>query len=259
MKKTLRILLLMIIVVSFCFINYSFAEETSKTLSSISVTTEPTVTEYTEGESFDPTGMVVTATYSDNTTKEITDYTYYPNGALTINDDEVEISYTENDVTETTTQEITVKTALKELVLNYTDITLALQSNETWGLVVQANPANATLPEIVWSTSNENVVTVTPGEVDSSATLEAIAVGEATITAQTVDGKYSAVCNVTVTDGTMENVDTTDKNTTTNNDNTTKTGILPNTGLNVGYIFIILIVSSFALVSYLKHEKYKGI
>ena len=52
--------------------------------------------------------MVVTATYSDNNTEAVTGYTYLPNGALATSDTEITISYTENGVTKTTTQAITV-------------------------------------------------------------------------------------------------------------------------------------------------------
>ena len=45
------------------------------TLKSIAVTTPPTKTTYWVGESFDPAGMVITATYSNNTTKTISDIT----------------------------------------------------------------------------------------------------------------------------------------------------------------------------------------
>jgi len=41
-------------------------------VNSIAVTTKPTKTEYEMGESFDKTGLVVTATYSDGTTKDVT-------------------------------------------------------------------------------------------------------------------------------------------------------------------------------------------
>lgn len=80
----------------------------SPSLSSIAVTTAPTKTTYSVGEEFDPTGMVITATYSDSTTKAITNYTYSPNGALAATDEAITISYTEDGVTKTTTQAITV-------------------------------------------------------------------------------------------------------------------------------------------------------
>ena len=79
-----------------------------KTLESIKVTTAPTKTAYTEGEKFDKTGMKVIATYSDGTTKEVTDYTYTPEGELKTTDKTITVSYTENELTKTATQEITV-------------------------------------------------------------------------------------------------------------------------------------------------------
>lgn len=44
-----------------------------KTLSSVVVSGTPTTMEYTEGDTFDPAGLVVTATYDDNTTDEVTE------------------------------------------------------------------------------------------------------------------------------------------------------------------------------------------
>ena len=79
-----------------------------KTLESIKVTTAPTRTTYTEGEKFDKTGMKVIAKYSDGTTKEIRNYAYTPAGELKTTDKTITVSYTENEVTKTATQEITV-------------------------------------------------------------------------------------------------------------------------------------------------------
>lgn len=47
----------------------------TRTLTSITVTTQPTKTSYVPGESFDRTGMVVKANYSDGTSEEISAYT----------------------------------------------------------------------------------------------------------------------------------------------------------------------------------------
>ena len=79
-----------------------------KTLESIKITVAPTKTTYTEGEKFDKKGMKVTATYSDKTEKEVTDYTYTPAGELKTTDTAITVSYTENELTKTATQEITV-------------------------------------------------------------------------------------------------------------------------------------------------------
>ena len=79
-----------------------------KTLSGIKVTKEPNKVSYTEGESFNKSGMVITASYSDGTSKEVTNYSYEPKGALSKSTTKIIISYTESGVTKTTEQKITV-------------------------------------------------------------------------------------------------------------------------------------------------------
>lgn len=85
--------------------------ESSKYLVKIEVDTPPTTTEYTVGETFDDTGMVIEATYTDGTTADIANYDYLPAGALALGDDKIEIIYIENGVKRTTTQSITVTEA----------------------------------------------------------------------------------------------------------------------------------------------------
>lgn len=83
-------------------------EEEAK-LSGLKITTPPTKTNYEVGETFDKSGMVVTATYSDGTEKLVNGYTIDPTRTLTINDSKVTISYTEKGVTKKVDQKITVK------------------------------------------------------------------------------------------------------------------------------------------------------
>lgn len=77
-------------------------------LVSIAVTTPPDKTSYKPGEFFDTTGMVITASFDNNTSKVIQGYTYSPNGALEIGNDTITISYTKSGITKTTTQTITI-------------------------------------------------------------------------------------------------------------------------------------------------------
>jgi len=70
-------------------------------LVSITATTQPVKSSYVVGETFDPTGMVITATFDDGSTKAVTDYTYSPTGALSLTDAKITVSYTENDDTRT--------------------------------------------------------------------------------------------------------------------------------------------------------------
>ena len=85
--------------------------EPQKTLTQIYIQNQPTKTEYTEGEDFDKTGMTVIAQYSDGSSQEVTNYIIIGGDNLTLNTTEVTIQYTENDVTKTVAQEITVKEA----------------------------------------------------------------------------------------------------------------------------------------------------
>ena len=83
-------------------------EPVEVSLIEIFVDVEPYILEYKEGENFDPTGMKIMAIYSDNTTKEITDYTIIDGENLQEGTTSVTIQYTEGDITKTTTQAISV-------------------------------------------------------------------------------------------------------------------------------------------------------
>ena len=71
---------------------------TAETLTGIEVTTQPKKLNYASGEALDLSGMIVTATYASNKTKELTGYTTEPEAGdkLTIaanNEKPVEVSY----------------------------------------------------------------------------------------------------------------------------------------------------------------------
>lgn len=82
--------------------------ETRATLEKIEVTKKPTKQAYKIGEKFDPTGMEITATYSDDTTKVITNYTYEPMGELKEENTKITITYKEGTITKTAEQKIYV-------------------------------------------------------------------------------------------------------------------------------------------------------
>ena len=104
------------------------------TLKSIEVTTQPTKTVYTEGEDFDATGMVVTATYSDETTAPVTGYDIVGGDNLAAGTTEVTITYTEGDVTVPTTVAITVNETPYEpgtVITTFGQLQAAVASDET--------------------------------------------------------------------------------------------------------------------------------
>lgn len=90
---------------------------------SIEVTTMPTTTAYMNGAYFDATGMIVTATCYDGTTKEIADYTC-TSTALAEGTTSVKVSYIEAGVTYTANVPVTVSAfdpAVALIDFTYTD------------------------------------------------------------------------------------------------------------------------------------------
>ena len=68
-------------------------------LASIAIITPPDKTQYRPGQTFNPAGMTVRATYSNGATAVATGWTYSPSGALTEGTESVTILYTEGGVT----------------------------------------------------------------------------------------------------------------------------------------------------------------
>ena len=88
--------------------------EYPKILMRIEVTTSPTTVEYTEGDSLDLTGLVVTATFSDGSTEDVTSQCIISPAdgtVLATTDTSVNISYTYKGVTRNTAQIIVVESA----------------------------------------------------------------------------------------------------------------------------------------------------
>ena len=86
-------------------------EESQATLEGIEVTTLPKA-QYFVGDEFDSSGMVVTASYSDGKTRNVTGYTIDPEDGSILNtagSQTVTVSYTEGDVTKMTTFTVTVE------------------------------------------------------------------------------------------------------------------------------------------------------
>lgn len=77
-------------------------------LASISVGTPPAKTAYQYLEAFDPAGMEVMAHYTDGSSKTVTDYTTAPDSFSTLGEQAVTVTYTEDGVTKSTQQPVTV-------------------------------------------------------------------------------------------------------------------------------------------------------
>ena len=146
------------------------------TLSSISVKTAPTKITYTVGDGFDANGLVITATYSDSSTEDISyegnedAFEFDPIDDLQTSDVSVTISYGGK----TCTQSITVSSAktLSSITLNTDNVTTSFYVNDTFeheNLVVTANfsdsssdvvSSSATVSTPDMSTTGEKTITV---------------------------------------------------------------------------------------------------
>ena len=125
MKKALSFILCLILVLG-CFPLTAMADDTTISgngetgislttvvpeLASISVT-PPTKTQYNVGDALDTTGMVVTATYTDGSTKDVTSAaTLSGFDSSAAGEVTVTVSYTENDVTKSASFTVTIVTA----------------------------------------------------------------------------------------------------------------------------------------------------
>ena len=134
---------------------------------SIEVTTAPTKTSYTAGETLDLTGIVVKANWSSGLQVDITsECTFSPAAGTTLYEDTtaVSISYTNNGTTYTTTQAITVQRVLTGLRVDTEPTTsyVAGQALDLSGAVVSA----------VFSSGRSVVVAATPSIADGTIIYE---------------------------------------------------------------------------------------
>ena len=77
-------------------------------LESLSLDTSAVKVEYVLGEAFSAQGLKVSAVYSDDTSKEVADYTITPPDMSSIGEKQVEVSYTESETTVTANYKITI-------------------------------------------------------------------------------------------------------------------------------------------------------
>lgn len=109
-------------------------------LASLAITKPPIKTTYKSGESFDPTGMVVTASYGYGITSDVTGYIVTPS-VLTDGVTEVTITYTEGRTTKTASTPVTVEKVLVsiEVTTNPTKMTYNyLEKFDPHGMAVTA-------------------------------------------------------------------------------------------------------------------------
>ena len=89
---------------------------------------------------------------------------------------------------------VMVKTHVESVSLDKTEITL--YNGKSTSLTATILPSTASNTSLTWASSDDNVATVSGS--GTSATVNGISIGSATITATSVDGDFAASCVVTV-------------------------------------------------------------
>lgn len=213
--------------------NYEFDKENylveykapvEKVLKSIAISGEATKTTYTEGEVFDPTGLVVTATYEDESTEVVTsrvEWTFNPE-TLTLGTNEVKATATYGEMTASKTVTVTVTEAPKVVGIDLTkdNTTTANENKLEWLgeiVTVTANKADATTNANNYYPGNgktstrfyrNSTLTFTPapfvvlGEITYEAASDAYASAMASITWTNATAEANGmIVTITPTDG----------------------------------------------------------
>ena len=139
------------------------APQPVKTLTALALSGSPTTTTYTIGDSFDPTGLTVTATYSDNSTADVTSNATWqcdPATFTTAGSQTVTVMATvgdQSDVQEYSVS-VTAPVTLNEITLSGTLAKSIYEQYETFdktGLVVTAHYSDGTTADVTSSATWE--------------------------------------------------------------------------------------------------------
>lgn len=155
-------------------------------LVSIAITTPPSKTSYVAGESFNASGMVVTATYSNGATLKCTGYNYEPSTGLTDGTTKVIIRYTEGGVTKTAEQVITVLHKLQSITIT----TNPTKTNYVYGESFNASGM------VVKATYSDGATATVSGYSCSPSSFSSI--GSQDVTVRYTENGYSAVTTLGV-------------------------------------------------------------
>ena len=158
----------------------------AKAITDLKITKNPTKTVYDEGEAFDPTGMVVTAYYNDDTSVNVTDYTV---GTMT-GYGAVKLPITYGGFT------VNVDVTIRKLVksVSFSQESLELFEGGSAKLAVTVDPEDADNNELVWTSGDTKVAAI-----GSDGTVTAIGEGNTVVTAAVKENpNINAVCSVKV-------------------------------------------------------------
>lgn len=172
-------------------------------LTSLAITTPPAKTTYTQGETFDPAGMVVTATYSNGATLKCTGYSYEPDTALADGTEKITVRYTEGGITLTAEQSISVIHRLTSIEITTPPTKTTYEYKDSFraaGMVVKATYSDGATAIITgYSVSPTTFTTV--GSQNVTISYAERGVTKSTVTAVTVNKK--AISTIPSQSGTL--------------------------------------------------------
>lgn len=149
--------------------------------SGIAVTTQPTKTTYYIGEAFDPAGMVVTATFADDTTANVTEDCDFSPQTMVAGTQSVTVTYQRAGVQKTTSVAVAVR------VLDHIDVTTE-PSKKAYKYGETFNPAGMVVTAYYTDDQSRAVTgyTYSPtGALDMDDTTITISYTEGSVTKQT--------------------------------------------------------------------------
>lgn len=171
-----------------------------KSISSVAVKTAPTKTSYEIGDYFDPTGLVITATYSDNTTSDISyatsasSFSFTPSTSTALTTDNTSVTITYGG--KSCSQAITVSAAKTLSSISLSGYTTSFMEGDTFSF-------GGTVTAHYSDSSSDNVT--------ASATFSGYnmtALGNQTVTVSyTYKGvTKTATYNITISQGTLSSI-----------------------------------------------------
>jgi len=169
-----------------------------KTLTSLNYEGQPLKTLYYDGDYFDPSGLTITATFSDGSTSNVNENVLWTPSPLTIGTNSVVGKYTYNEISKeiTITGIVVSKNIIKVqgISINPNSIKLSLKNNKAT-ISVSVTPSTATDKTYTSSFSDASVASYD----DTTKTITALKLGETTLTLTANDGSGTqGVCNIVV-------------------------------------------------------------
>lgn len=201
-------------------------------LKNIEISSNPTKLTYTEGEKFDKTGLELLANYEDGSSSVIDNYTYTPSEELSVKDEKITISYTENSVTKEAT--INIKVNAKNNSGDNTINENIINNTNTIG--------NTTVNTITETNTTENIIENTSENTNTEVNTNQIA-----------DMNNNTNVNTNTNSSTSKNTVK-----SSNTDNSIASKILPKTG-KAGMALLVVIVTIVLIMSIVGYRKYRGI